>query len=137
MKTIITPHGSLFIILRSRSTLILVALTLGAFALASAPSAFGVVPAPDGGYPNGNTADGDNALLDLTTGASNTAIGLDALSSNTIGSNNTATGFAVLLNNTTGFDNTGNGFQALEDNMTGSFHTGKRGAALQKQTTET
>src|SRR5882672_9840182 len=117
MKTLITSQNSLLTILHSRSNLILVALTLGAFALASAPTTFGVVPAPDGGYPRGNTAEGDNALLDLTTGESNTAIGLDALSSNTTGSNNTANGFAVLLNNTTASDNTGTGFQALEDNM--------------------
>jgi hypothetical protein len=62
MKTVITSQNSLLTILRSRSTLILVALTLGAFALASDPTAFGVVPAPDGGYPGGNTAEGDNAL---------------------------------------------------------------------------
>ena len=135
MKTLMTSHRSPLTILRSRSTFILIALALGAFTLASASTAFGVVPAPDGGYPGGNTAEGDNALLDLTSGESNTAIGLDALSSNTTGSNNTATGFAVLLNNTTGFDNTGNGFQALEDNMTGCFNTAKGAAALQNNTT--
>jgi hypothetical protein len=42
-------------------------------------------PAPDGGYPNGNTAEGDNALFSLTTGDSNTAIGASALQSNTSG----------------------------------------------------
>ena len=135
MKTVIASNSSLLTILRSRSASILTALALGVFALASAPTAFGVVPAPDGGYPRGNTAEGDNALLDLTTGESNTAIGLDALSSNTTGSNNTATGFAVLLNNTTGFDNTGNGFQALEFNMTGSFNTANGAGALQNNTT--
>jgi uncharacterized coiled-coil protein SlyX len=114
---------------------LLIALLLAWFALASTPDAFGVVPAPDGGYPRGNTAEGDNALLDLTTGESNTAIGLDALSSNTTGSNNTANGFAVLLNNTTASDNTGTGFQALEDNMTGSFNTANGSNALFRNTT--
>jgi hypothetical protein len=71
MKTLITSQNSLLTILRSRSASILVALTLGAFALASAPTTFGVVPAPDGGYPGGNTAEGDNALFSLTTGANN------------------------------------------------------------------
>mgnify|MGYP003694342943 CR=1 FL=1 len=66
MKTLITSQNSLLTILRSRFTSILVALTLGAFALASVPTAFGVVPAPDGGYPGGNTAEGDNALFSLT-----------------------------------------------------------------------
>ena len=44
-----------------------------------------VNPPPDGGYPNGNTAEGDNALFSLTTGDSNTAIGASALQSNTSG----------------------------------------------------
>ena len=54
MKTIITC--SLLTIFRFRSASILIALALGAFELASAPTAFGVVPAPDGGYLGGNTA---------------------------------------------------------------------------------
>src|SRR5258707_10753349 len=45
------------------------------------PSVRAVVPAPDGGYPGGNTAEGDNALFSLTTGASNTGIGFAALGS--------------------------------------------------------
>ena len=50
MKTLITSQNSLLTILRSRSTLILVALTLGAFALVQRAEA--VNPPPDGGYPN-------------------------------------------------------------------------------------
>jgi hypothetical protein len=38
-----------------------VAFTLICFALS--PNARAVVPAPDGGYPGGNTAEGQNALL--------------------------------------------------------------------------
>src|SRR5690242_2086398 len=34
-----------------------------------------VVPAPDGGYPGRNTAEGDSALLSLTSGTYNTATG--------------------------------------------------------------
>jgi len=34
-----------------------------------------VSPPPDGGYPGGNTAEGQGALLSLTDGAFNTAVG--------------------------------------------------------------
>ena len=147
MKTLITSQNSLLTILHSQSILILVALTLGGFALLSARAAFGVVPAPDGGYPGGNTAEGDNALLSLTTGANNAAIGQDALFSNTTGSNNTANGtsaladntlgsfntangFAALFHNTIGIENTANGVSALQENTTGSFNTGNGVDAL-------
>ena len=43
------------------------------------PHAQAVTPAPDGGYPNFNTAEGQNALQDLTTGAANTALGAFSL----------------------------------------------------------
>jgi len=42
---------------------------------AIAPLVPAVVPAPDGGYPGFNTAEGQNALFNLTTGAANTAVG--------------------------------------------------------------
>jgi hypothetical protein len=77
MKTLITSQNSLLTILRSRSTLILVVLALGAFALAHRAQA--VSPPPDGGYAGGNTAEGQNALLNLTTGTNNTAVGLLSL----------------------------------------------------------
>jgi len=135
MKTLITSQKSLFTILRSRSAFILVALTLGVFAFASAPTAFGVVPAPDGGYPGGNTAEGDIALFSLTTGANNTAIGQGALFSNTTGSNNTANGVDALGDNTTGSFNTANGFVALFHNTTGIENTANGLSALQENTT--
>src|SRR5258708_29013220 len=47
---------------------------------------------PDGGYPGDNTAEGDNALLNLTTGLDNTAIGSQALLNNSTGNDNTANG---------------------------------------------
>jgi hypothetical protein len=40
-----------------------------------APLVRAVVPAPDGGYPGFNTAEGQNALFNLTTGIGNTAVG--------------------------------------------------------------
>ena len=43
------------------------------------PRAHAVSPAPDGGYPGGNTAEGQNALFSLTSGGFNTAIGLFSL----------------------------------------------------------
>jgi hypothetical protein len=49
-----------------------------------------VIPAPDGGYPGGNTAEGQNALLSLSTGTYNTVVGLFSLLSNTEGNFNTA-----------------------------------------------
>src|SRR6266480_4599863 len=133
MKTVITC--SLLTIFRSRSALLVVPRLLTCFGVASAPTAFGVVPAPDGGYPGGNTAEGDNALLSLTTDASNTAIGLDPLFSNTTGSNNTANGAATLQNNTTGSFNTANGIVALFSNTTGSNNTADSTQALNENTT--
>jgi hypothetical protein len=39
------------------------------------PTARAVTPAPDGSYPGGNTAEGQNALFSLTSGGYNTAVG--------------------------------------------------------------
>src|SRR5580693_5079147 len=51
---------------------------------------------------NFNTAMGDSALLNLTTGYGNTASGDGALSSDTTGFENTASGLYALSSNTTG-----------------------------------
>jgi hypothetical protein len=48
------------------------ALALACFAVLSTVQA--VTPAPDGGYPALNTAEGDNALFSLTTGGGNTGV---------------------------------------------------------------
>jgi len=106
--------------LPSRRLLILISLVLGCAFL---PRTGAVTPAPDGGYPGFNTAEGDGALQSLTSGTSNTAIGFDALFSNTTGSNNTAAGIGALGSNTTGSDNTANGFGALLLNTTGPNNT--------------
>src|SRR5690242_13816656 len=89
----------------------LIAVALVWFALSQMAQA--VSPAPDGGYPGFNTAEGDNALLNLTTGTNNTALGANALQFNTIGGANTATGNGALAANITGSNNTATGFQAL------------------------
>lgn len=73
--------------------------------LAFSPVLKAVSPPPDGGYPNENTAEGEDALLVLTTGSFNTAVGFQALHANTTGSSNTADGDAALLSNTTGLRN--------------------------------
>jgi uncharacterized coiled-coil protein SlyX len=123
---------------RLRFFLIPVAVVLACFTLS--PTARAVDPPPDGGYPNGNTAEGENALFNLDTrtgsnntangaaalfsnteGRDNTATGADALSSNT-GSSNTATGALALEANTTGDSNTASGYLALFSNTTGSFN---------------
>jgi hypothetical protein len=59
-----------------------------------------VTPPPDGGYPGGNTAEGQNALLSLSTGTYNTAVGVFSLLSNRVGGLNTAIGAGTLLANT-------------------------------------
>ena len=71
-----------------------------------------VSPAPDGSYPHGNTAEGENALFSLTTGSNNTANGLSTLFRNTTGNDNTAVGFQALFSNTTGNYNTALGRDA-------------------------
>src|SRR6266487_3748270 len=120
MKTTTLPLRNLV----NRSPLrefLLIPLVLACFALS--PRAQAVVPAPDGGYPNFNTAEGGDALFSLTTGTDNTAIGFDALFSNTIGNLNTANGGSALIANTIGFSNTATGFQALFNNTTGGGNT--------------
>jgi Chaperone of endosialidase len=86
------------------------------------PKAQGVSPAPDGGYAGGNTAEAQNALLSLTTGAYNTAVGFDSLISNTTNSFNTAIGAGALLANIAN-ENTATDAGALFSNTTGQFNT--------------
>jgi len=111
-----------------RRVLLLIPLALACFALS--PTARAVTPAPDGGYPGFNTAEGENALLDLTTGTSDTAIGYQTLLNNTTGTSNTAVGASALINNTIGYGNTATGSLALQDNITGSSNTANGSAAL-------
>jgi trimeric autotransporter adhesin len=106
--------------------------TFACFALLQ--NAQAVVPPPDGGYANQNTAEGKDALFSLTIGTDNTAIGFDALHSNTEGSGNTATGSLALLSNT-GFQNTANGAFALRSNAEGNNNTANGFAALDSNTT--
>jgi len=103
--------------------------------LESLQNAQAVSPPPDGGYPRANTAEGDNALFQLTTGSYNTATGFEALKNNATAFDNTATGAMALLSNTNGVRNTATGFGALEHNTTGSDNTADGIQALASNTT--
>ena len=94
-----------------------------------------VSPAPDGGYANFNTAEGTNALFNLTSGIYNTALGGQALFKDTSGGYNTAVGLNALYANTTASFNTAIGFEALFSNTTGSNNTATGLKALFKNST--
>ena len=100
---------------------VLITIALVCFALVQ--NTLAVSPAPDGGYPGGNTAEGTQALQSLTSGISNTGLGSQALFHNTTGSYNTANGALALFSNTTGNLNTATGQAALYANTTGTMNT--------------
>jgi hypothetical protein len=132
-------------------TTLLIVFLLTCFALLSKMQA--VSPPPDGGYAGGNTAEGQNALLSLTTGTYNTAIGLYSLLIDSTGKfntgvgagtlllntadENTAVGAGSLLSNTTGVDNAAIGTFSLFNNTTGSFNTATGSQTLLANTTGT
>jgi hypothetical protein len=130
-----------------RKTTILPLLIAGVIAcFGLLPRTQAVVPAPDGGYPGGNTAEGLNALLSLTTGSFNTAVGWFSLESTSasnfntalgagtllfnVAESNTAIGAGALLFNTAGEANTAAGTQALFSNDTGNANAATGDAAL-------
>jgi hypothetical protein len=129
--------------------LFVITFALGCLALSTAVQA--VSPAPDGGYPGGNTAEGQNALFSLTAGGFNTAVGLFSLRSSTTNSfntavgagtlfvntadENTATGAGALLSNTTGYNNTADGAFTLFSNTLGIQNTAIGITALFSNTT--
>lgn len=103
-----------------------------------------------GGDVNTNTAVGDEALRDNTTGTQNTANGYRALLVNTTGvrntasgssalyfnngNNNTAFGAIALMANTSGVSNTANGSSALYMNTSGSQNTASGHNAMYSNT---
>ncbi len=93
------------------------------------PGTLAVTPAPDGGYPGGNTVEGSNALHGLTRGTYNTANGLNTLFTDTTGSFNTATGVQALYGNN-GSYNTATGANALYRNTIGNYNTANGAQAL-------
>jgi hypothetical protein len=128
---------------------ILIPTLLACFALG--PTTQALTPPPDGAYPGGNTAEGQAALLSLTTGGFNTAVGFLSLRSDTtsnfntaIGAGtllantadeNTAVGTGALLSNTSGIVNTACGVFGLFSNTTGNFNTAFGQNALFSNTT--
>jgi uncharacterized coiled-coil protein SlyX len=140
-----------------RRGLLLIPLVLACFGLSPTTRAQ-LSPPPDGGYPGGNTAEGDGALSSYLGnyyntavgngalgndqfGIYNTAIGYQALANNTadvndsVGVNNTATGSLALYNNTIGYYNTATGESALYSNTTGGANTASGVRALSNNTT--
>src|SRR5438093_9229347 len=107
---------------KTRTLPLLTALALMLICYGLSPTARAQLPSPtpDGGYPNGNTAEGDGALFSLTTGIGNTAVGFFALFSNTTGNNNTTYGFSALDDNTTCSNNIALGPSACVNFTTGS-----------------
>jgi hypothetical protein len=100
----------------------LIPLVIACFALL--PVAQAVVPPPDGGYPGGNTAEGQNALLSLDTSAGiyNTGVGIFSLLSLVDGNFNTGAGAGTLLLNTAD-RNTAVGAGALLNNAASNGNT--------------
>jgi hypothetical protein len=137
--------------MKNRDIVFATTLVLGCLALgALVPLAQGVLPPPDGGYPGFTTAEGTNALQNLTSGAGNTGVGWYSLFSDTAGNfntgvgagtlilntadNNTAVGAAALLVNTTGVNNTALGSTSLLHNNTGANNTAMGAGALTSNT---
>ena len=110
-----------------------VLITLALICSVLLPNAQAVVPPPDGGYPGFNTAEGQNALFSLTTGAANTAVGWFSLQGVSEGSFNTATGAGALLFSTSD-QNTAFGAAALLFNTFGFGNTAIGAAALLSNT---
>jgi hypothetical protein len=155
VKNMTIPHflKSIGRSLAGRCCFVLIPLALCCFALVPNTQAALPPPPPDGGYPGGNTAEGNNALFnvntavginntavgsnalrDNTTGHDNVAVGSGALASNITGSFNMAVGTAALLNNTANF-NLAIGFRVGFMNTTGNHLTGIGAAAMRNNTT--
>ena len=123
-------------------------LAVGCFAFL--PQMQALTPPPDGCYPNFTTAEGCNALSNLTSGAGNTGLGWYALFGTSTGGfntgvgagtltlnnsdSNTAVGTAALLLNTAGLENSALGTAALVNNDNGDSNTAVGAFALQTNT---
>jgi uncharacterized coiled-coil protein SlyX len=106
-------------------------LLIGCFGLL--PTVQAVNPPPDGGYPGGNTAEGQSALQSLTIGTYNTAIGFFSLRALTFAQFNTGVGAGALFFNNA-HQNTAIGAAALFKNVTGHGNTAIGTSALLNNT---
>jgi hypothetical protein len=114
----------------------------GFFILAVALCWFALSPALKAGCPNPpgvcfgqNTAVGQDALFNVTTGVWNVGVGVQALFNDTIGNQNTAIGYQTLFTNVDGDHSTGIGSQALFNNTSGSDNVGVGFRTLYTNTT--
>src|SRR5438874_2335050 len=133
---------------------------LGLIAVVGSAVAQGVHAQADGGYGNNNTAEGDNALVEIiarggsgrdytaigygalgfdSTGSQNTALGSQAMGPNPTdhlitGNQNTATGLQALYSDEDGGGNVANGWLALYSNTNGAYNTGVGTSALRLNT---
>jgi len=115
--------------MKTMARLLPILLTLLSLPLAGHKSQ-AVSPPPDGGYSGNNTAEGQNALLSLTTGVNNTAVGWFSLKSNRNGQLNTAVGAGTLVNAVGPSRNTAIGGAALFSNTAGGQNTAVGALAL-------
>jgi len=113
-----------------RRVFLFVPFLLTCFALSQTAQA--VVPPPDGGYANRNTAEGKDALFSLTTGVDNTALGFQALYNGTTASGNTAVGSQALLSNTASTRNVAVGAAALDSLTSGEMNTAVGNVSLEQ-----
>lgn len=89
-----------------------------------------VDPPPDGGYPNQNTAEGEDALFTGGHIGANTAVGYHALYSDNFGASNTAVGSNALLATDGAYFNTGIGADALSSDTYAGYNTAVGYSAL-------
>jgi len=144
-KSVITRNSSFPPLWRRGLLLVSCAASLACFSFSQTARA--VDPAPDGGYANDNTAEGENAFFDLDVNNStdNTAVGFDVLhfadvifGDTAVGSQamefgggnfNVAVGFEALFQNA-GSDNTAIGASAMGLNGLGNNNTAVGDGAL-------
>ncbi len=121
-----------------KTTIPLFSIVLAFLSVTISPTMQAVDPPADGGYPNENTAEGEDALFSLAADApgQNTAVGFNAMFNTTTGSLNTAVGDMALFSNTTGPGNTAIGYRALYSNISSS-NTAMGSDALFSNTTGT